>query len=372
MKRILLNTLTIALLNFGANAQNVNIPDANFKAYLVGNTAINTNGDTEIQVTEAHAFTSQIWVPNLGISDLTGIEAFIQAFEINCGNNQLTSINLTQNIALTKLSCNNNQLTSLDITQNTGLITLGCNNNQLTSLDLTQNTALTVLACYSNPLGSLNVGSNVNLTQLFCYGNQLTSIDVSQNVALEYFYLYSNPLTNLNVSQNVSLIDILCYNTQLTSLDLSQNTALTSVWCQNSQLTSLNVANGSNINIADNYFHAAGNPSLTCIQVDDVAWSTANWASIDATASYNVDCGLGIDENNQLSSRINIYPNPASEMLNIDTKENIKEIKIFNLFGELVQTETSNSFSINELASGVYFINVVTDNGVEQMKFIKN
>ena len=36
-----------------ANAQNVNIPDAVFKALLVNNPAINTNGDGEIQVTEA-------------------------------------------------------------------------------------------------------------------------------------------------------------------------------------------------------------------------------------------------------------------------------------------------------------------------------
>ena len=40
-----------------ANAQNVNIPDANFKAVLVGNPGINTNGDGEIQVSEAAAFT---------------------------------------------------------------------------------------------------------------------------------------------------------------------------------------------------------------------------------------------------------------------------------------------------------------------------
>jgi len=32
----------------------VNIPDANFKTYLVGNTSINTNGDDEIQCDEEH------------------------------------------------------------------------------------------------------------------------------------------------------------------------------------------------------------------------------------------------------------------------------------------------------------------------------
>ena len=56
--------------------QNVYIPDANFKAYLVGNSAINTNGDTEIQVSEASAFDGEISCSNLDIIDLTGIEYF--------------------------------------------------------------------------------------------------------------------------------------------------------------------------------------------------------------------------------------------------------------------------------------------------------
>ena len=57
MKKLLLILLCLPFIGFG---QNVNIPDANFKAYLVGNTAINTNGDTEIQVSEANSYTGYI------------------------------------------------------------------------------------------------------------------------------------------------------------------------------------------------------------------------------------------------------------------------------------------------------------------------
>jgi hypothetical protein len=48
------------LINQNLNAQDVNIPDVNFKAALVENTEINTNLDTEIQVTEAEAFSGTI------------------------------------------------------------------------------------------------------------------------------------------------------------------------------------------------------------------------------------------------------------------------------------------------------------------------
>jgi hypothetical protein len=35
---------------------------------------------------------------------------------------------------------------------------------------------------------------------------------------------------------------------------------------------------------------ASGNPNLTCIEVDDVNYSTANWTSIDPWAYFNTDC----------------------------------------------------------------------------------
>src|SRR5690554_1878298 len=54
----------------------VYIPDAIFKNYLLNNEAINTNGDDEIQITEAQSFTGEILVFRMGITDLTGIEAF--------------------------------------------------------------------------------------------------------------------------------------------------------------------------------------------------------------------------------------------------------------------------------------------------------
>ena len=50
IKKLLLILLCLPFIGFG---QNVNIPDANFKAYLVGESDINTNGDSEIQVSEA-------------------------------------------------------------------------------------------------------------------------------------------------------------------------------------------------------------------------------------------------------------------------------------------------------------------------------
>ena len=151
MKHVLL-TLTL-FVSFFASAQIVNIPDANFKnALLNHNPVIDTNGDGEIQVSEAENFDSILNVNSQNISDLTGIEFFINIDFLLCSENQLTQLDLSQNLNLTLLSVSNNLLTSLNITNNHQLFKLNCNNNQLTSLDTSQNENLQYLRCFNNLL----------------------------------------------------------------------------------------------------------------------------------------------------------------------------------------------------------------------------
>ena len=64
----------------------VSIPDINFKAELLANTAINTNADSEISIAEAEAFTGEIRINgnfSTDIKDLTGLEAFINITSLN-------------------------------------------------------------------------------------------------------------------------------------------------------------------------------------------------------------------------------------------------------------------------------------------------
>jgi Leucine-rich repeat (LRR) protein len=110
--------------------QIVNIPDANFKAYIVRNRKINTNGDKEIQLSEASAFNGEINCWDVNISNLKGIEAFTALTGLNCGYNQLTSLDVSKNTALTYLYCSGNQLTSLDASKNTALTSLYCGDNK--------------------------------------------------------------------------------------------------------------------------------------------------------------------------------------------------------------------------------------------------
>ena len=191
MKNLLLVLIALPLL-VGCDNVILPIPDAKFKAYLVGNKDINRNGDKEIQLSEARNFNGTIECFDMNISDLTGIEAFTALTYLDCSLNQLTSLDLSQNTALTGLWCENNQITSLDVSKNTALTYLTCNGNQLTSLDVSKNTALTYLSCGSNKLTSLDLSKNTALTWLSCAENQLTSLDVSKNTALTELYCDGN------------------------------------------------------------------------------------------------------------------------------------------------------------------------------------
>ena len=208
MKKILLILLCFPMIGFG---QNVNIPDANFKAYLVGNTAINTNGDAEIQLSEATAFNGGIFCINMNIADLTGIEAFTALTDLYCYYNQLTSLDVSQNTNLTLMWCDYNQLTNLDVSQNTALTNLQCGNNQLTSLDVSQNTALTVLVCDTNQLTILDVrnGNNTNMylnaytnPNLFCINVDNTTWSTSNWTMIDPQHYFSNNCSPNSVEEH--------------------------------------------------------------------------------------------------------------------------------------------------------------------------
>jgi Leucine-rich repeat (LRR) protein len=128
------------------------------------------------------------------------------------------------------------------------------------------------------------------LSYLQCFHNQLTSLDVTQNTALIELHCGFNQLTSL-VTQNTALTLLDCQSNQLTSLDVTQNTILAGFACANNQLNCLNLKNGNNALLS--YFFSTGNSALTCIEVDDVAWSTSNWT----VAGGNIDSGVTFSTN---------------------------------------------------------------------------
>ncbi len=335
-----IGTYTVNLEGNGIpNPDIVYVPDANFKASILahgtaitgaGISKIDINDDGKIQVSEAEAYEGTIFCVDRGITDLTGIEDFVNITTLNVANNQisvldaskntnlkvlhaygnkLTNIDVSQNIALAQLHCSDNQLSTIDVSSNTALQYLWLERNKLTSLDVSQNTALKILNCRINQLSGLDVSQNTLLNELKSGYNQLTGLDVTNNIALSILEVEKNMLSGLDVSQNVVLGELLCsdnnlsalnvsnntslkilwaHNNTLTSLDVTQNTVLEYLHCYGNELTTLNLASGSNNNLTR---MLAANNNLSCIQIDEgfTPPDDGTWSK-DDTANYNTNC----------------------------------------------------------------------------------
>lgn len=422
MKNLLL--LFGLLAGISAMAQNVNIPDPNFKnALLTHSPVIDTNSDGEIQTAEAQSFTGTINIMNKNIYNLTGIEAFVNMKELWVSNNHLSSLNTNQNTALETLYCNNNLLTGLNVNNNPNLAFLDCSNNQLTTLDITHNLNLSYLACHSNHLTQLDISKNavldylncqnnyiteldasncLNLTMLHCQYNQLTTLNVSGLLYLTGLQCFHNSLTQIDITSSPALSGLICFENQLTALNLSNNPELKVLECSHNlitelnlsnniklsfvsandnQLTSFNIANGNNNLFMDpnepNYPYNGlivdNNNNLTCIKVDNPAYSNANWTDPlrfkkPAGAIWGT-CTATLNVNDvQQKESFKIYPNPAQDFITIqDSKKQNETLKyeILDGSGRLLKKGKAlfnGKINVSSLQKGTYILQIQSEN----------
>ena len=79
--------------------------------------------------------------------------------------------------------------------------------------------------------------------------------------------------------------------------------------------------------------------------------------------------GDGISETD--AQTFGLYPNPATEILNVKAYD-AKEIEIVNLLGQTVITTNVQTINVASLTNGVYFVRVNYNNGtVSTQKFVK-
>lgn len=76
-----------------------------------------------------------------------------------------------------------------------------------------------------------------------------------------------------------------------------------------------------------------------------------------------------------MSDNISIYPNPTRGVLNIRSKENIKQVIISNITGETILTNSNenqtHSINLSHIKNGIYIITIKTDSGIVTRKLIK-
>ena len=132
------------------------------------------------------------WRGSGGIS-ANDVELKNNVFNTIAANGSVALIS-TGNIFLTTLDCRDNSLTTLDVTNCPELRVLSCGNNSLSELDITNCQLLTNLSCSNNSLTSLNIPKGSWLQTLNCSNNSLSALDVT-NLELQSLHANDQTLT---------------------------------------------------------------------------------------------------------------------------------------------------------------------------------
>ncbi|RZJ64180.1 MAG: T9SS type A sorting domain-containing protein [Flavobacterium sp.] len=291
-----------------AQSQIVTIPDPFFKADLL--TQFDTNQDGQIQVSEALS-PQTLWIGNMDIVDLTGIQAFTNLTSLNIESLQINALNLNALTNLTQLSVSSTEISSLTITALTNLESLTINHNDnlmsldispltnletvrsmggnLNALDLSTLPNLGTLQLDSNNITQLNFHPQANLFSLQCMDNPITALDLAQHTNLYYLNVASTGLTALNVSALTNLINLEISYSGITSINLSSQSQLETLGIAGTPMTSINL----NSNTALKYL-TANDSNFTTLDLSQQAallqltYGGDSFASLDLSPLNNL------------------------------------------------------------------------------------
>ncbi len=394
----------------------VHIPDNFFKSKLVNDLNINTNGNSEIECSEAAAFSGTIYAHFAGISDLTGIEAFTSATGLWAYGNQLSDIDLSQNVALEEIDVDENALSMLDLSQNVLLEKISCSNNLLTSLILGNNTVLQELDCTGNALTSLNVSANTGLIRLDCSNNQLTSLNVANGNTLggfESFFAKNNPnLSCIKVDAGFDIASSGWLNMPFkfgfdAGVNFSDNCGGATPPAAPTNLT-LTPVGGTSMSITLNWTDNATDETgykverstngTTFTEIASLGANVTTYSDVTVAAdvvyyyrvyAYNANGNSGFSNvanaitsgvtginETDAQNMVSVYPNPASDVVTIANIPNGAVISVSDLAGKVVAITTpateTTTISTADFTNGIYLIRINTNGIVANKKLVIN
>ena len=177
-----------------------------------------------------------------GIQDSTGLEWFQSLEKLNCNENDLIELEITDFPALQSLTCNENpRLETLTLSDVPELEHLYCFHSNLSELDWHDVPNLTYLAWGGSPLEELDLSENPNLDTLQVLGGNLTHADLSHNENLDTLLWNHTLIETLDLSHQTNLTYLNCTDNQLTSLNLSNNPKLETIYAGKNKLLAIRI-----------------------------------------------------------------------------------------------------------------------------------
>src|SRR5690606_24308624 len=85
-----------------------------------------------------------------------------------------------------------------------------------------------------------------------------------------------------------------------------------------------------------------------------------------------------LSTNEQLSAKFNLYPNPATNVVNITNTENmvVQQVTVYDISGKQLSMQSFNNqaeipLNVESLASGTYMLHLQTNEGTAIKKLVK-
>jgi hypothetical protein len=102
-----------------------------------------------------------------------------------------------------------------------------------------------------------------------------------------------------------------------------------------------------------------------------------NFPIITEEATTTV-AALSADEFGSADNSVVLYPNPTTSILNLESKQPIEQVTIFDVSGRVIQeiavvgTKNNMTLATENLTNGTYFVKIKTGNGETVRKVIKD
>ena len=315
-------------------SQNVNIPDAYFKALLIsikisdqyakdlnGNyIKVDANGDGEIQNSEAEniSYLSTAYENNL--TDIIGIEAFKNLTELNIEQTtKLKSLQLSSNTKLKKIK--------------------GLYNQSLEEININNCLSLEDIDLFSTKINSIDVSQNLKLKNLVITGNY-ASLNLSKNTQLEQIRIGSDNLASLNLDNCNKLSQIRIDNDNLSAFNFSQLAGLQNIVFATTKMSSINFSSSPVTDIS--FWYDASNLSSILLPIQNsnlksLSIPHSKISSLDLSKSLNLEyfnLSSNIISSLDLSRNIGLKQFTVSDsnsITKLDVSNNIN-LEMFNVF----------------------------------------
>ena len=108
---------------------------------------------------------------------------------------------------------------------------------------------------------------------------------------------------------------------------------------------------------------------LSLVTLDNNDWLGLSIGTRRPFTPQDITASLSTSKHNSIEA--NVYPNPTSDILNIQTAETITNVTAYNIAGQKVLQANTQTINVSNLKTGVYVLKVETAKGSATLKFVK-